>query len=56
MQFRSRPIAVALAALLTFVVPLNSGGQTLPELGDSSQSVISPAQEKKLGESVMRQV
>jgi predicted Zn-dependent protease len=36
-------------------VPL-SPGQKLPDLGDSSQTVMSPAQERKLGEAIMRQV
>ncbi|MFO1320461.1 MAG: M48 family metalloprotease [Burkholderiales bacterium] len=31
-------------------------GETLPELGDSSQSVISPLQERQLGASIMRQL
>ena len=39
------------------LLPAQSGPtQTLPELGDSSQAVISPAQERKLGEATMRQV
>ncbi len=36
-------------------VPL-SPGQKLPDLGDSSQSVMSPAQERKLGEAIVRQI
>jgi predicted Zn-dependent protease len=36
-------------------VPL-SPGQKLPELGDSSQSMMSPAQERKLGEAIVRQI
>lgn len=39
------------------LLPAQSGpSQTLPELGDSSQAIISPAQERKLGEATMRQV
>jgi len=36
-------------------VPL-SPGQKLPDLGDSSQSMMSPAQERKLGEDIVRQI
>jgi beta-barrel assembly-enhancing protease len=36
-------------------VPL-SPGQKLPDLGDSSQSIMSPAQERKLGEAIVRQI
>ncbi len=36
-------------------VPL-SPGQKLPDLGDSSQSAMSPAQERKLGEAIVRQI
>jgi len=37
------------------VVPL-SPIQKLPDLGDSSQSLMSPAQERKLGEAIVRQI
>ncbi len=33
-----------------------SPAQKLPDLGDSSQSVMSPAQERKLGEAIVRQI
>ncbi|MEO8344193.1 MAG: M48 family metalloprotease [Betaproteobacteria bacterium] len=33
-----------------------SPGQKLPDLGDSSQSVMSPAQERKLGEAIVREI
>jgi len=36
-------------------VPL-SPSQKLPDLGDSSQTMMSPAQERKLGESIVRQI
>ena len=36
-------------------VPL-SPSQKLPDLGDSSQSIMSPTQERKLGELIMRQI
>ena len=36
-------------------VPL-SPGQKLPDLGDSSQSIMSPIQERKLGEAIVRQI
>ena len=45
------PLA-ALSLVPATLVP----SQTLPDLGDASQAVISPAQERKLGEATMRQV
>ena len=33
-----------------------SPGQKLPELGDSSQTIMSPAQERKLGEAIVREI
>jgi predicted Zn-dependent protease len=33
-----------------------SPGQKLPDLGDSSQTMLTPAQERKLGESIVRQI
>jgi predicted Zn-dependent protease len=42
-------------AIGTPAVPL-SPSQKLPDLGDSSQSIMSPAQERKLGESIVRQI
>ena len=54
-NFRRTVLSAHLAALL--LLPATSGpSQTLPDLGDVSQSVISPAQERKLGEATMRQV
>jgi beta-barrel assembly-enhancing protease len=58
-----RAIAVALAAVLV-VQPLvpavpsieAAHAQGLPDLGDESQSLLSPALERKLGESVLRQI
>jgi hypothetical protein len=32
------------------------GAQTLPDLGDAAQADLSPAQERKLGEAIIRQV
>jgi len=37
------------------IVPL-SPSQKLPDLGDSSQALMSPAQERKLGEAIVRQI
>jgi predicted Zn-dependent protease len=55
MRIPRRPIVSALIYLLVF--PAASGpSQTLPDLGDAAQAVISPAQERKLGEATMRQV
>ena len=42
-------------AIGTPAVPL-APGQKLPDLGDSSQSLMSPAQERKLGEAIVRQI
>lgn len=42
-------------AIGTPVVPL-SPSQKLPDLGDSSQALMSPAQERKLGEAIVRQI
>ncbi len=64
---RGRPRARALALLVAIalgaqpfspafhaVAPAHA--QRLPDLGDESQSTLAPAQERKLGESVMRQI
>ena len=45
-----------LVAMLAFAMPLASGQVSLPDLGDSSASVLSPQLERKLGESVMRDI
>ncbi|MEW6330465.1 MAG: M48 family metalloprotease [Pseudomonadota bacterium] len=47
-----------LAASLLFPaaqLPVHAGNTVLPDLGDESMTVISPAQERKLGENMMRQ-
>lgn len=47
-----------LAASLVFPfhsAPVQAGNTNLPDLGDESMAVISPAQERKLGEDMMRQ-
>lgn len=52
-----RRVLFAHLIVIAGLLPAQSGpGQTLPELGDASQAVISPAQERKLGEATMRQV
>jgi predicted Zn-dependent protease len=57
MRLSSRRVVFAYLFAIAGLLPAQSGpGQTLPELGDSSQAVISPAQERKLGEATMRQV
>ena len=60
---RNRVVAaVAAAALLAQpLAPALTGGtiahaQRLPDLGDESQAMLAPAQERKLGETVMRQI
>jgi predicted Zn-dependent protease len=42
--------------MLALAMPLASGQVSLPDLGDSSASVLSPQLERKLGESVMRDI
>lgn len=57
MRFPHRRVLIAHLLAIAGLLPAQSGpSQTLPDLGDSSQAVISPAQERKLGESTMRQV
>ncbi len=41
---------------LTIAIPAPLHAQTLPDLGDSSQAVLSLQQERQLGESIMRQI
>lgn len=51
----TRPLVVLLSALLALPAPpLGANNINLPDLGDASGSVISPAQERKLGEEFMR--
>lgn len=50
-----RPLASLLSLLLIAPAPLPANTVNLPDLGDASAAVISPAQERKLGEDVMRQ-
>src|SRR5438128_12290007 len=52
--FRPSLLSASLALLL---LPAASGtSPTLPDLGDAAQAVVSPAQERKLGETAMRQI
>src|SRR5262249_26725504 len=44
------------ARIPTPSAPTTSPPSALPDLGDESQSLISPAQERKLGESVVREI
>src|SRR5512137_1449839 len=46
--------AQPLAPAMNAVGPAHA--QRLPDLGDESQSMLAPAQERKLGESTMRQI
>jgi predicted Zn-dependent protease len=50
--------SLMMAALALVLLPAASGpsGQVLPDLGDAAQAVVSPAQERKLGEAAMRQI
>jgi predicted Zn-dependent protease len=51
-------LGVALAVSAAPVAPgvHTVGAQTLPDLGDAAQADLSPAQERKLGEAIIRQV
>lgn len=51
-SLRTAAVALAFGA----ACGVTASAQTLPDLGDAAQAVISPAQEKKLGEAAMRQV
>jgi beta-barrel assembly-enhancing protease len=48
-------LAAALAAFV-FAAAANAMADELPDLGDVSSAVITPAQERRLGESIMRQI
>ena len=54
-RFARRVISGVLAVALAFP-PLASAQTNLPELGDPSQTLLSGAQERKLGETIMQQV
>jgi predicted Zn-dependent protease len=51
-------LAVALACTPVVPVPFVTGAaaQPLPDLGDSSQAALTPAQEPKIGQAIMRQI
>jgi len=56
-QLRQLRLSVLWATLALMLVPAtNVPSQILPDLGDASQAVVSPAQERKLGEAAMRQI
>ncbi|MGH8677769.1 MAG: M48 family metalloprotease [Burkholderiales bacterium] len=48
-----KPLSLALAVALC-IGP--AGAQNLPDLGDTSQVALTPVQERRLGESIMRQI
>jgi predicted Zn-dependent protease len=50
------PSPVAVTPSPDTLMPSSAGTQTLPDLGDESQALFSPAQERKLGQSVVRQI
>lgn len=52
----SRALALSLCLLLTLAPVTSAPAADLPDLGDISQSLISPAQERKLGEQVLREI
>jgi beta-barrel assembly-enhancing protease len=49
-------LALVLASLMAIMPTAAQVNLTLPDLGDSSQSGLSPAQERKIGEEVMREI
>ena len=49
-------VRLPLLLLLAALVCVRSSAQTLPDLGDVSQAVFSPAMERRLGERIMQQV
>lgn len=53
-----RPAPLLLAAFLAFVVPARvlAQSQDLPDLGSVAESVMSPRAERRLGESIMRDI
>jgi len=51
-----RIIPIALCAALAMPVPSSLAADTLPDLGDVSESAISAQQERRLGESIMQQI
>ena len=51
-----RRSVAALISVTLALAPLARAQQSLPELGDPAQSLLSATQERKLGESVMRQI
>jgi len=51
-----RSVLAAALAFSTFAAPARAMADELPDLGDVSQAAITPAQERRLGESIMRQI
>lgn len=54
MIYLSRTVIVAVVSACLFLTQVNADISNLPDLGDESAAVISPAQERKLGEEFMR--
>ncbi len=54
MKFRQTTIVLCMLLTLHATAVIPAGGDELPSIGDSSGSIISPEQEKKLGEAIMR--
>ena len=48
--------SISLLLVLLFAVIVPARGQTLPDLGDVSQTELSPIEERRLGESIMHQI
>ncbi|MFN9028890.1 MAG: M48 family metallopeptidase [Betaproteobacteria bacterium] len=53
---RASRTAVALAVALTLAVPVRAQAPELPSLGEAAGDDLSPSNERKLGEAIMRQV
>ena len=52
---RARPLLRHIFSLLLMAIPTVLA-QSLPDLGDSAQAAFTPAQERALGRSIMREV
>jgi predicted Zn-dependent protease len=46
----------ALAVVLSLALAASGSAQTLPDLGDSAQSALTPQNERRLGEFIMREI
>jgi beta-barrel assembly-enhancing protease len=54
--FNHSIVKILFLILLAALAAAPAVGQNLPDLGDASQGALTPAQERRLGESIMRQI